>query len=185
MSDTPLTHVDDHGRARMVDVTATAVTSRHAVARCVVRANETAIKALGDDDDAIPFARAAGILAAARAPALVPLCHPLPLDDVGIRVEVGAGAIDVVAETSVVARTGIEIEALTACGIAALNLVMALLAHDPTAHFDTLALWEKSGGRSGSWRRRGAAGAGSPGDDAAGGEPPQGGGSAGRPEGEG
>lgn len=158
--DAPLTHVDDHGRARMVDVTAKAVTHRHAVARCVVHASGPAVKALLEEDDAVAFARAAGMVAAARAPQLVPLCHPLPLDDVRIVVEVGETSIDVSAETSVVARTGIEIEALTACGIAALNLVMVLLPHDPTAHFGTLALWEKSGGRSGSWRRSDGGGRG-------------------------
>lgn len=158
MSDAPLTHLDDHGHARMVDVTGKAVTHRHALARGVVRASEAAVKSLLDDEDAVPFSRAAGVVAAARAPQLVPLCHPLPLDDVHIRVEIGEDRVDVVAEASVVARTGVEIEALTACGVAALNLLMVLLANDPTAHIDSLALWEKSGGRSGTWRRSGSSG---------------------------
>lgn len=157
-SEAPLTHVDDRGHARMVDVTAKPVTQRHALARCVVRTTDTAAKSLLATDDAIAFARAAGILGANRTPQLVPLCHPLPLDDVDIRVDVSEGTIEVLTETAVVARTGIEIEALTACGIAALNLVMALLPHDPTAHIDTLAVWEKSGGRSGTWRRSEAPG---------------------------
>ncbi|MGH8981331.1 MAG: cyclic pyranopterin monophosphate synthase MoaC [Acidimicrobiales bacterium] len=161
MSDPSLTHVDEHGRARMVDVTGKAVTLRRAVARCVVRASGTAIKALRDDD-AVAFSRAAGMLAAARAPALVPLCHPLPLDEVVIRVDLGEHSIEVVAETTVVARTGVEIEALTACAITGLNLVMALLDDDPSALMDTLALWEKSGGRSGTWRRSGPQGDESP-----------------------
>ncbi len=153
MSDAPLTHVDDHGRARMVDVTGKAVTQRRALARCIVRTTDTAAKSLLADEDAVAFARAAGMLGANRAPELVPLCHPLPLDEVSIRVHVGQGSIEILAETAVVARTGVEIEALTACGITALNLVMVLLPHDPTARVDTLALWEKSGGRSGTWRR--------------------------------
>lgn len=154
--DAPLTHVDDHGRARMVDVTGKAVTQRRALARCVVRTTDTAAKSLLADDEAIAFARAAGILGANRAPELVPLCHPLPLDEVSIRMHPGEGFVEILAETAVVARTGVEIEALTACGIAGLSLVMALLPHDPTARIDTLELWEKSGGRSGTWRRRGA-----------------------------
>jgi len=154
MSDAPLTHVDERGRARMVDVTGKAVTQRHALARCVVRTTDTAVKSLLADDDAVAFARAAGMLGANRAPELVPLCHPLPLDEVSVRMHVGAVSVEILAETAVVARTGVEIEALTACGIAGLSLVMALLPHDPMAHIDTLELWEKSGGRSGSWRRR-------------------------------
>ncbi len=154
MSDTPLTHVDDHGRARMVDVTSKMVTQRRALARCVVRASDAALKCLHDDEDIVPFSRAAGMVAAARAPELVPLCHPLPLDDVNIHVHIGEAYVSISAETSVVARTGIEIEALTACGITALNLLMVLLPHDPTACIDTLALWRKSGGRSGTWRRQ-------------------------------
>ncbi len=154
-SDQEFTHLDTAGRARMVDVTAKAVTERHAIARCVVRATPGAMEAAAKDEDFGPFARAAGIHAAKRAASLVPLCHPLPLDDVDIRVDVDTehGVATVRASTSVVARTGIEIEALAACGFAGLTLLMAVRNYDPHATLTTLGLWHKSGGRSGTWQR--------------------------------
>ncbi len=149
------THLDATGHAHMVDVTEKPVTQRQATARCVVRAAPGAFEAVAKDEDLSPFARAAGIHAAKRAPSLIPLCHPLPLDDVDIRVEVDVarGVADVRASTSVVARTGIEIEALTACAFTGLTLLMALRENDPDAQLSTLALWHKSGGRSGTWVR--------------------------------
>lgn len=151
--DAPLSHVDERGRARMVDVTGKAVTARRALARCAVRASGGAIKSLAGVEDAIPFARAAGIQAAKRTSRLIPLCHPLPLDDVRVQIEVRDDAVDVVALAEVEGRTGIEIEALTACAVAGLSVLMALLPLDPLARLDDVALWEKSGGRSGTWRR--------------------------------
>lgn len=149
-----LTHVDARGRARMVDVTGKAVSVRRAVARCVVRAGGDAIASLEGLPDTIPFARAAGVLGAARTFDLIPLCHPLPLDDIDVRVEpAGPGELAVTATATVQDRTGVEMEALTACGIAGLTLVMALLPADPRARMDSLTLWHKSGGRSGTWSR--------------------------------
>ncbi len=149
------THVDETGRARMVDVTGKPVTERHATARCVVRTRRDALEAAAKDDDFVPFAKASGIHAAKRTPALVPLCHPLPLDEVDVRVDidVAAGIARVEVSTSVVARTGIEVEALTACAFAGLTLLMSLRHYDPDAVLTTLALWRKSGGRSGTWER--------------------------------
>lgn len=159
--DPAFTHLDATGRARMVDVTDKPVTERRATARCLVRSTPDALEAAAKDEDFLPFARAVGIHAAKRAPSLVPLCHPLPLDDVDIRVELDvAGGVAVVrVSTSVVARTGIEIEALTACGFAGLTLLMALRGYDPEAELTTLALWHKSGGRSGTWDRSPSGGA--------------------------
>lgn len=140
----------------MVDVTGKSVTERRATARCVVRASRGALEAVAKDEDVVPFAKAAGIHAAKQTPSLIPLCHPLPLDSVDVRVDLdtagGAARIDV--STSVVARTGIEVEALTACGFAGLTLLMALRHYDPDAVLTTLALWHKSGGRSGTWERQ-------------------------------
>ncbi len=155
-----LTHVDATGRARMVDVTGKPVTERRAAARCVVRASPDALEAAAKDEDFVPFARAAGIHSAKQASSLVPLCHPLPLDDVDVVIDLdtGEGVVEVRVTTSVVARTGVEIEALTACGFAGLTLVMALLPRDPHAVLTTLALWQKSGGRSGTWERTATAG---------------------------
>lgn len=153
--DPSLTHLDTSGRARMVDVTGKPVTERHATACCVVRASPAALEAAAKDEDFVPFARAAGIHGAKQAASLIPLCHPLPLDDVDIVVDVDttAGIVAVRASTSVVARTGIEIEAMTACGFAGLTLLMALRAYDPHATLTTVGLWHKSGGRSGTWER--------------------------------
>lgn len=153
--DPEFTHLDATGRARMVDVTGKAVTERRAEARCVVRASPGALEAAAKDEDFVPFAKAAGIHAAKQAPSLIPLCHPLPLDDVDIRVDLdaAAGAAYVHASTAVVARTGIEIEALTACGFTGLTLLMGLRQYDPEAVLTTIALWLKSGGRSGTWKR--------------------------------
>lgn len=158
--DQAFTHLDSSGRAHMVDVTGKPVTQRQATARCLVRATPGAFEAVTKDEDLAPFARAAGIHAAKRAWSLIPLCHPLPLDDVDIRVEVDAarGVAEVRASTSVVARTGIEIEALTACAFTGLTLLMALRDDDPDAQLTTLALWHKSGGRSGTWVRSAPAG---------------------------
>jgi cyclic pyranopterin monophosphate synthase len=152
---TSFTHLDATGRARMVDVTAKPVTERRATARCAVRSSPEALGAAAKDEDFVPFARAAGIHAAKQASSLIPLCHPLPLDDVDVHVDldVARGVADIRASTSVVARTGIEIEALTACGVAGLTLLMALRAYDPDAALTTLALWHKTGGRSGTWDR--------------------------------
>ncbi|HVC14263.1 MAG TPA: cyclic pyranopterin monophosphate synthase MoaC [Acidimicrobiales bacterium] len=155
-----LTHLDAAGRAHMVDVTGKSMTERRATARCVVRTTPAALAAAAKDEDVVPFARAAGIHAAKQAPELIPLCHPLPLDDVDIDVDVDVarGVAEVRASTSVVARTGIEIEAMTACGLTGLTLLMALRIYDPDALLTTLSLWHKSGGRSGTWERVPAAG---------------------------
>jgi cyclic pyranopterin monophosphate synthase len=152
--DAGLTHIDDRGRARMVDVTGKAVTARRAVARCVVLASADAIRSLADAPDTVPFSRAAGIQAAKRTAELVPLCHPLPIDEVDVRIEqAGTEQIDIMATATCVNRTGVEMEALTACGVAGLSMAMALLPVDPGARIDALTLWHKSGGRSGTWRR--------------------------------
>lgn len=150
------THLDETGRARMVDVTGKPVTERFATAQCVVRASPGALEAVAKDEDAVPFAKAAGIHAAKRTPSLIPLCHPLPLDGVDVRVDLDTtgGTARIRVSTSVVARTGIEVEALTACGFAGLTVLMALRHYDPDAVLTTLALWHKSGGRSGTWERK-------------------------------
>jgi cyclic pyranopterin monophosphate synthase len=152
--DGELTHLDDHGHARMVDITGKAVTERRAVARCVVRATPDAIKGLADDlDEPIALARAAGIQAAKQTSQLIPLCHPLPIDGVDVRIAAGDDGVEVGATALVVNRTGVEMEALTACGVAGLSILMALLRADPGAYLDELTLWHKSGGRSGTWDR--------------------------------
>ena len=151
-----LTHVDEHGKAHMVDVTGKAVTRRVAEARCSVRSAGDVTAVLRHPPggaDLLETARVAGIMAAKRTPTLVPLCHPLLLDGFDVDVAVVPDGFDVRAVTSVVERTGVEMEALTACAAAALVLVQAMLEVDPTASVEDLTLWHKSGGRSGVWER--------------------------------
>ena len=123
-----LTHLDDEGTARMVDVGAKAATARRAVARAVVRMSpETAaVVAAGDapKGDVLGVARIAGIQAAKRTGELIPLCHPIGLDhvDVDARLDADAGTVTLTATAGVTARTGVEMEAMTAAAIAALTL---------------------------------------------------------------
>ncbi len=151
-----LTHVDEHGRAHMVDVSAKPVTRRVAEARCSVRSTQDIAGVLAHPPggvDLVETARIAGVMAAKRTPDLVPLCHPLLLDGIAVDVHVVPGGFAVIAVVSVADRTGVEMEALTACAAAALVLVQALLDVDPRASVEDLTLWHKSGGRSGVWER--------------------------------
>ena len=153
--DRRLTHLDDQGRARMVDVTAKPVTARQAVARCVVRAEPAAVRKLPTDEtDPVATAEVAGIQTAKLTYQLIPLCHPLLLDDIRVDIEQVEDGFSIEASATVQDRTGVEMEALTACGAAGLSLVMALLPFDPMATIGELTLWHKSGGRSGTWERR-------------------------------
>jgi cyclic pyranopterin monophosphate synthase len=154
-----LTHLDEHGTARMVDVGAKPVTARRAVARALVRMSpETAARVLAGDapkGDVLGTARIAGIQAAKRTGELIPLCHPLPLDHVGVDAEVDAtaGTVTLTAEARVTARTGVEMEALTAAAVAALTVYDMVKGIERGVEIASVALVEKSGGRSGRWRR--------------------------------
>jgi cyclic pyranopterin monophosphate synthase len=151
-----LTHLDERGQARMVDVTAKPLTQRVAVARCAVLTTIDAAEALGaarDGIDPLEAARVAAIQAAKQTSSLIPLCHPLPVDRVSLEVEVTGRRIDITTVVAVVGRTGVEMEALTACAIAGLTLIDSLLERDPLASLEDLTLWHKSGGRSGEWQR--------------------------------
>jgi cyclic pyranopterin phosphate synthase len=163
--DQDLTHIDEHGHAHMVDVTGKEVTYRRAVARCVVRTSSEAIRHLACEPEGtgtlhdalgpLDQARFAGVQGAKLTSQLIPLCHPLPLDGIRVRVEPRDATVEIEAEASAAHRTGVEMEALTACGMAALTVVTALLPRDPAASIDELTLWHKSGGRSGTWDRQG------------------------------
>jgi cyclic pyranopterin monophosphate synthase len=153
-----LTHMDEHVHARMIDVTAKALTRRVAVARCAVVTEVDARAALGDvrdGVDAVEAARVAGIQGAKLTSSLVPLCHSIRVDHVSVDVEVTSHRIEITAVTEIVERTGVEMEALTACAVAGLTLVSSLLELDPEASIEELTLWHKSGGRSGEWQRSG------------------------------
>ena len=154
-----LTHLDEHGTARMVDVGDKPATDRRAVARAVVRMSPgTAATVLAGDapkGDVLGTARIAGILAAKRTGELIPLCHPLGLDHVDLDavVDAAAGTVTLTAEARVTARTGVEMEAMTAASIAALTVYDMVKALERGVEIASIALVEKSGGRSGTWRR--------------------------------
>ena len=154
-----LTHLDEHGAARMVDVGSKDATHRRAVARAVVRmAPETAAAVAAGDapkGDVLGTARIAGIQAAKRTGELIPLCHPLALDHVDVdgRVDVEAGVVEITASASVTSRTGVEMEAMTAAAIAALTVYDMVKGLERGVTLERVELLEKSGGRSGTWRR--------------------------------
>jgi cyclic pyranopterin phosphate synthase len=151
-----LSHLDDEGRARMVDVGGKPVSDRRAVARAVVRmAPETALAVArgdGPKGDVVGTARIAGIQAAKRTAELVPLCHPLPLSFVDVTVEVGEDRVTLTAEARTSARTGVEMEAMTAASVAALTVYDMVKGIERGVEIGALALLEKTGGRH-DWRR--------------------------------
>jgi cyclic pyranopterin phosphate synthase len=151
-----LTHVDEHGKAHMVDVTGKAPTLRIAEARCSVLTTADVSKVLADPavgTGLLETARFAGILAAKQTSHLVPLCHPIRLDGVAVDVQEASDGFRIVAEAAITDRTGVEMEALTACTVAALVLLQPLLDVDPSTSIEGLTLWRKTGGRSGTWQR--------------------------------
>jgi cyclic pyranopterin phosphate synthase len=154
-----LTHLDDEGNARMVDVGAKAVTERRAVARAVVRMSPQTAGAVAAGDapkgDVLGVARIAGIQAAKRTGELIPLCHPIGLDhvDVDAVVDAPAGTVTLTASAGVTARTGIEMEAMTAAAVAALTVYDMVKGIERGVSIERVELLEKSGGRSGHWAR--------------------------------
>ena len=158
-----LTHLDDAGRAQMVNVGDKPATERRAVARAIVRVSpDTAHAVLAGDapkGDVLGTARIAGIQAAKRTSDLIPLCHPLALSFVGVEgsVDPAAGEITLIAEARTTGPTGVETEALTAAAVAALTVYDMIKGLERGAEIAEVALLAKSGGRSGTWRR-GAAG---------------------------
>ena len=154
-----LTHLDDEGNARMVDVGAKDVTDRRAVARAVVRmAPQTAAAVAAGDapkGDVLGVARIAGIQAAKRTGELIPLCHPIGLDhvDVDAIVDAQAGTVTLTASAGVTAKTGIEMEAMTAAAVAALTVYDMVKGIERGVIIERVELLEKSGGRSGTWTR--------------------------------
>lgn len=152
-----LTHVDERGAARMVDVSGKDVTVREARAtgRVVVSAEVLELlRGVGvPKGDALAVARLAGIQAAKRTPELIPLCHPLAIHAVEVEVEVGEDAVHIASKVRTADRTGVEMEALTAVAVAALALVDMVKAVDRAAVITDVRVEEKSGGRSGTWRR--------------------------------
>jgi cyclic pyranopterin monophosphate synthase len=153
-----LSHLDDHGNARMVDVSTKPVTPRRAVAEARVRMAAATLDAILRNNtpkgDVIGTARIAGIQAAKRTAELIPLCHPLPIDAVSIEIDpVPPDEIRIIATCVVQARTGVEMEALTAASIAALTIYDMAKAIDRGMEIGTIRLLQKSGGQAGTWTR--------------------------------
>lgn len=151
-----LTHLDEHGAARMVDVGAKPETQRKAIAEGRIRMSGEALAALwdgtGPKGDALATARIAGIMAAKRTGELVPLCHPLALDAVTVEFARESDAIRVTATTSCTGRTGVEMEAMAAASVALLTLYDMGKAVDRAMVIEGVRLIEKTGGKSGHWR---------------------------------
>jgi cyclic pyranopterin phosphate synthase len=154
---TKLTHLDAQGRARMVDVSGKAATSREAVAAGLVRMSaetrELALSSQGKKGDVRAAAELAGIMAAKKTAELIPLCHPLALTKVEVVVEPASEGLGVTARVKTVGPTGVEMEALTAVSVACLTLYDMLKAAERGMTIEEIRLVEKTGGASGAWRR--------------------------------
>jgi cyclic pyranopterin phosphate synthase len=160
VSDEPtLSHVDAGGSARMVDVGDKPVTRRRAVAEGRVRASATLLDAISQDTvkkgNVLETARLAGIQAAKETSRLVPLCHPLPLDVVDVDCHVDEPFVRITATAQATAKTGVEMEVLTAVSVAALTVIDMGKAIDPGMVIEGIRLIEKTGGTSGDYRADG------------------------------
>ncbi len=161
MSENPLTHLNERGEARMVDVTGKDVTTRSATARCRVTVSDEVAALLRSGGmpkgDALAVARIAAIQATKRTPDLIPLCHPIAVHGVDVEVTLvseGAGAVvEVVATVRTADRTGVEMEALTAAAVGGLTVIDMVKGKDRSAAISEVVLLEKLGGRSGHWVR--------------------------------
>jgi cyclic pyranopterin phosphate synthase len=153
---TQLTHLDESGNARMVDIGGKAETQRVAIAAGRIRMSGPALAAIRDGNvpkgDVLAAARIAGIMAAKKTSELIPLCHPLALDAVTVDFSVEEGALAVRATASLTGRTGVEMEAMTAASIALLTIYDMAKAIDKSMVIDAVRLIEKRGGKSGDWR---------------------------------
>ena len=153
-----LSHLDEEGRARMVDVGGKAITQRRAVARAVVRMSPATAEAIVErgtpKGDVLATARIAGIQAAKRTAELIPLCHPLPLSHVDVEADVAVsdGTVTVIASAATTAQTGVEMEAMTAASVAALTVYDMVKGLERGVVVEEVALLEKTGGKE-DWRR--------------------------------
>ena len=152
-----LTHIDEHGRAKMVDTSAKEVTVRRAIASARVLMSPETVPAIRNNTtpkgDPLETARLAGVMAAKRTAELIPLCHPLPLTHVDVSAEIREDGVYLEAEVSTKAQTGVEMEALTAVSVAALTIYDMCKALDKSMTITDVRLELKTGGKSGDYRR--------------------------------
>jgi cyclic pyranopterin phosphate synthase len=157
MSEPTFSHLNESGQAHMVNVGGKDITSRRAVARCNVQMLPATSSAVTSSSlpkgDVIATARIAGIQAAKKTSDLIPLCHPLMLSAVTVNISVGEGVVSIEAIVETTGQTGVEMEALTACSVAALTIYDMCKSADKSMVIGELTLWEKSGGRSGTFQR--------------------------------
>lgn len=161
MTEGPLTHLNERGEARMVDVTAKDVTTRSATARCTVGVSQEVADLLRSGQmpkgDALAVARIAAIQATKRTPDLIPLCHPIAVHGVDVDVQVvdlaDGPAVTILATVRTADRTGVEMEALTAAAVGGLTVIDMVKGKDRSAAIREVVLLEKLGGRSGHWVR--------------------------------
>jgi cyclic pyranopterin monophosphate synthase len=153
-----LSHYDSAGSPRMVDVSAKPETRRTARAHAFVRIAPAVLEQIPENSKGNPLeiARVAGILAAKRTSELIPLCHPLALSHADVQVGLEAKGVRIVAAVATTAQTGVEMEALTAASVAALTVYDMLKALDNSIEIQDLYLLEKTGGKSGDYRREGS-----------------------------
>jgi cyclic pyranopterin phosphate synthase len=153
-----LSHVDRRGRVRMVDVGGKPITDREAIARGSIRMSREAIRQIRagavKKGDPLQAARLAGIMAAKQTATLIPLCHPLPLSSVHVELTPTARGYTIEARVRTSARTGVEMEALTAVAVAALTIYDMVKAVDKAMTIDGICLVRKTGGRSGTYQRK-------------------------------
>jgi len=151
-----LTHLDEAGHARMVDIGGKAETQRVAIASGRIRMSESALTAIRDGDvpkgDVLATARIAGIVAAKKTAELIPLCHPLALDSVTVDFALEEDAVKATATASLTGKTGVEMEAITATCVALLTIYDMAKALDKGMVIEQVQLIEKRGGKSGTWR---------------------------------
>jgi cyclic pyranopterin phosphate synthase len=156
-SEPRLTHVDESGAARMVDVSEKQISVRKAVASAVFRTTEEVVRLLRAEQlpkgDALATARIAGVMAAKRTPDLIPLCHPLALTGVSVDLHPTGCEVHITATVRTTDRTGVEMEALTAVAVAGLALHDMVKAVDPAAVLDAVRVERKEGGKTGLWTR--------------------------------
>ena len=156
-SDHGFTHLDEKGQARMVDVTPKESTRRIGTARARVSMSADTAQAIRagvvGKGDVLAVARIAGIQGAKRTSDLIPLCHPIMIGSAEVNFEIGESWIDIETTVETVGPTGVEMEALTACSVAALTIYDMCKARDRGMTVESLGLWHKAGGRSGDWHR--------------------------------
>ena len=151
-----LSHFDEHGAARMVDVSGKPATRRTARAHGFVKMSDAVIEQLprNPKGDPLEIARIAGICAAKRTSDLIPLCHPLPISHADVEIRIVPGGVEIKSHVTTSGPTGVEMEALTAVSVAALTVYDMTKALDKSIEISAIYLLEKQGGKSGHYRRK-------------------------------